>query len=122
MSLLLKRHLISWVVPIGTFNNKGITYNNRTPKDVYYYFQAYWRNDIPVLHIASRDWNIRAGIQQGNQAMTQPVKIYTNLPSVELFMDGKSLGTQRAEDHIAIFQVPFQAGEPLLIARGTRLQ
>ncbi len=100
-------------------NNKGITYNNRTPKDVYYYFQAYWRNDIPVLHIASRDWNIRAGIQQGNQAMTQPVKIYTNLPSVELFMDGKSLGTQRAEDHIAIFQVPFQAGEPLLIARGT---
>lgn len=100
-------------------NNKGITYNNRTPKDVYYYFQAYWRNDIPVLHIASRDWNIRAGIQQGNQAMTQPVKIYTNLPSVELIMDGKSLGTQRAEDHIAIFQVPFQAGEPLLIARGT---
>ncbi len=100
-------------------NNKGITYNNRTPKDVYYYFQAYWRTDIPVLHIASRDWNIRAGIQQGNQTMTQPVKIYTNLPSVELFMDGKSLGTQRAEDHIAIFQVPFQAGEPLLIARGT---
>ena len=42
-------------------NNKGLFYNDRTPKDVAYYFKAMWRKDVPVLRIASRDWNVRTG-------------------------------------------------------------
>lgn len=42
-------------------NNKGLFYNDRTPKDVAYYFKAMWRNDTPVLHIASRDRSSRIG-------------------------------------------------------------
>lgn len=45
-------------------NNKGLLYADRTPKDIYYYYQAAWRKDIPVLHIASRDWTYRSGVQQ----------------------------------------------------------
>ena len=48
-------------------NNKGLFYNDRTPKDVAYYFKAMWREDIPVLHIASRDWPVRTGVPGGLQ-------------------------------------------------------
>lgn len=42
-------------------NNKGLAYNNRIWKDVAYYFKAMWRKDIPVIRIASRDWEMRTG-------------------------------------------------------------
>lgn len=88
-------------------NNKGLVYADRTPKDVYHYYQAAWRKDIPVLHIASRDWTDRAGVQQGNAPVYLPVKIYTNLSEVELFIDGISLGKQKTENYTGTFEVPF---------------
>lgn len=99
-------------------NNKGLVYTDRTPKDVYYYYQATWRKDIPVLHIASRDWTRRTGTAQAGNAVTQPVKVYTNLPEVELLMDGKSLGKKPVENHTAVFDVPFTDGKHLLLAQG----
>lgn len=99
-------------------NNKGLVYTNRVPKDVYYYFQAMWRNDIPVLHIASRDWRNRCGILRDDSTVIQPVKIYTNLPEIELFVDGYSLGCKKVENRIAIFNVPFSGSTPYLLACG----
>ncbi len=99
-------------------NNKGLVYADRTPKDVYYYYQAAWRKDIPVLHIASRDWTYRTGIQKGNAPVLLPVKIYSNLPEVELFIDGKSLGKKRVENYTVTFEVPFSSKEPFLFAQG----
>lgn len=99
-------------------NNKGLVYADRTPKDVYYYYQAAWRQDIPVLHIASRDWCYRSGATADNRPVVQPVKVYTNLPEVELFIDGRSLGRQKVENFHAVFQVPFTEGTPYLSARG----
>ena len=102
-------------------NNKGLLYADRTPKDVYHYYRAAWREDVPVLHIASRDWNRRAGVQSApGQPVVQPVKVYTNLKEVELFVDGQSIGKQPVQNFNAVFQVPFsRSGEPLLTARGT---
>lgn len=85
-------------------NNKGLAYSDRTPKDVFYYYKAAWRKDIPVLHIASRDWIYRTGIQQGDSSVLLPVKIYTNLPEVELSIDGKSLGRQQVDNYTAILK------------------
>lgn len=99
-------------------NNKGLVYADRTPKDVYYYYQAMFRKDIPVLHIASRDWPRRSGVQTGNQPVLQPVKVYTNLPEVELFVDGHSLGRKKAVNCHALFEVPFQKGAHFLRAAG----
>lgn len=99
-------------------NNKGLVYADRTPKDVYYYYQAVWRRDIPVLHIASRDWVHRTGIQQGDTPVLLPVKIYTNLAEVELFIDGRSLGKKKAENYAVTFEVPFSSKEPFLFAQG----
>ena len=100
-------------------NNKGLLYADRTPKDAYYYYKAAWRSDIPVLHIAARDWPDRCGIRRGAGPVLQPVKVYSNLPEVELFIDGRSLGTRPVENFHAVFEVPFCDGEPYLSARGT---
>ena len=69
-------------------NNKGLAYNNRIWKDVAYYFKAMWRKDIPVIRIASRDWEMRTG--EINKP--QSIKIYSNMPEVELFINGQSIG------------------------------
>lgn len=99
-------------------NNKGLVTNAREPKDVYYYYKALWRQDVPVLHIATRDWLSRSGVQEGDVPVVQPVKVYTNLSRVELLLDGISLGVKETANGHALFEVPFRAGEPLLTARG----
>ena len=98
-------------------NNKGLVYSNHTPKDIYYYYKAAWRQDIPVLHIASRDWTHRSGIQHGKEPVILPVKIYTNLPEVELFIDGKSLGKQKTKNFAVTFEVPFCQKEHFIAAK-----
>ena len=97
-------------------NNKGLFYNDRTPKDVAYYFKAMWREDIPVLHIASRDWPVRTA----RPGEPQPVKVYTNLPEVELFVNGKSVGRQKTDNCHAVFQVALPEGTSVLLAQGVR--
>lgn len=101
-------------------NNKGLVRADRSPKDVYYYYQAMWRKDIPVLHIASRDWDVRCGIQDAPGAPVMlPVKVYTNLPEVELFIDGRSVGRKSVTNCHAVFEVPFEGTHPYLSATGT---
>lgn len=95
-------------------NNKGLFYNDRTPKDVAYYFKSMWRKDIPVLHIASRDWNVRTG----KSGAAQMVKIYTNLPEVELLVNGKSAGRQAVDNCHAVFNVVLPEGNSILTAKG----
>ena len=100
-------------------NNKGLLYNNRTPKDVYYLYQA-WLVKTPVLHIASRDWQNRKGIQASpnDKTVIQPIKIYSNLDSVELFVNGKSNGILGVNKGVVIWNVPFSNGRNSLIAKG----
>jgi len=99
-------------------NNKGIVFADRTPKDVYYLFQSYYRKDIPVLRIASHDWNNRTGIGDGVNPVIQPVKVYSNLPEVELFMNGKSMGRKECEGNKAVWDIPFTAGKHYFSAKG----
>lgn len=100
-------------------NNKGLLYNNRTPKDVYYLYQA-WLLKTPVIHIASRDWTIRKGIQASatDNSVIQPIKVYSNLEKVDLIVNGKSLGIQSVVKGVAVWNVAFVNGKNLLIARG----
>jgi len=56
------------------------------PKDNFYYYRAWWQSE-PVLHLLPH-WNWENGRQMS-------VWCYSNLDSVELFLNGKSLGEQR---------------------------
>lgn len=100
-------------------NNKGLLYNNRTPKDVYYLYQA-WLVKSPMLHIASRDWQIRKGIQADPKDTTvnQPIKIYSNLDKVELFLNGNSIGVHPINNGFSSWNVPFTNGKNYLVAKG----
>ncbi len=95
-------------------NNKGLLYSDRTPKDVYYLFQAYWLADRPMVHIATRDWPQRTLMAD---VPVQQVRIYSNQPEVELLLDGISLGTRQTMGHVAIFDVPMHAGQNVLVAQ-----
>ncbi|HUI29265.1 MAG TPA: beta-galactosidase GalB [Candidatus Acidoferrales bacterium] len=56
------------------------------PKDVYYMYQGEWTNK-PVLHLFPH-WNWKQG-------QTIDAWVYTNCDEVELFLNGKSLGTKK---------------------------
>ncbi len=58
------------------------------PKDTYYYYQAWW-GDKPVLHLFPH-WN-----WAGNEGKAIDVWVHSNLESVELLLNGKSLGTKQ---------------------------
>jgi beta-galactosidase len=111
---------------IPYMNQKGMLTWDRTPKDVYYLYKANW-NPAPMVYIASRGWTKRLGTDStrtpgtGPGTSTQPVDVYSNLPSVELFVNGRSLGAKTPDDvHRATWDVPFADGDNLLAARGTR--
>lgn len=104
-------------------NTKGLFNYDRQPKDIYYYYKALFSSE-PVLHLATRDWAIRLGTNPASHAgearlVTQPVEIFTNLAAVELFLNGKSLGSKRADEsrHLS-WDVPFRNGINVVEARG----
>lgn len=105
-------------------NTKGLFTFKREPKDIYYLYSAHF-SDKPVLHIATRDWPHRTGTTTGatqddaQQAAGQPVKVYTNLPEVELFLNGRSLGVRSVGvERLAVWEVSFRDEVNRLEARG----
>ena len=60
------------------------------PKDAYYLYQSQW-TDRPVLHLFPH-WN-----WSGRTGQMIPVLAYTNCNSVELFLNGRSMGEKRLE-------------------------
>ena len=90
-------------------NGKGITSTDRSPKDTYYLYKT-WLSGQPVLRIGEHGWKIRGGVADEHGECIQPVKVYTNTDSVNLYLNGKLIGTERAKENIAMFYVPFRAG------------
>ena len=86
-------------------NDKGLVTRDRlTRKDAFYWYQANW-TDAPMVHITSGRFTARTS------AVTE-VKIYSNAPSVELRLNGRSLGTRPVDDHIVRWpDVTLAAGE-----------
>lgn len=98
-------------------NNKGLVYADRTPKDVYYYFQAFLRKDIPVLHAAVSDWSRRTVVSDGSPVV-HPLKVYSNFEKVSLSVNGRSYGEKTMENCNAVWNVELQAGRNVVKANG----
>jgi beta-galactosidase len=58
------------------------------PKDTFYYYKAWWGKE-PALHLFPH-WNFED--KEGEEI---PVWVYSNLEEVELFVNGKSFGSQK---------------------------
>ena len=82
------------------------------PKDNYFYYQAWWESQ-PVLHLFPH-WN-----WSGKEGQEIEVWCHTNLDSVELFLNGTSLGAKsvRRNSHLE-WRVKYVPG--VLEARGSR--
>ncbi|MEY8246296.1 glycoside hydrolase family 2 TIM barrel-domain containing protein [Heminiphilus faecis] len=96
-------------------NNKGLFYNDRTPKDVAYYFKSMWRDDIPVVHIAVRD--MPAYIAEPGRSAT--IKVYANTPEVTLRVNGAEVATEKTDNRQALFNINLPEGTAVLTAKGT---
>ncbi len=74
------------------------------PKDYFFYYKAWWRNE-PSLHLFPH-WN-----WEGREGDEIPVWVYTNAEEVELFVNGKSVGSQKVPHlgHVA-WKVRYEPG------------
>ena len=89
-------------------NHKGlVTFDRKYKKDSFYAYKA-WLSDEPFVHLCGKRYVDRV------EDVTK-VTVYSNLPKVELFANGVSLGVKEAADHFFYFDVP-NMGETRLVA------
>ena len=90
----------------GAMDNCGF------PKDTFYFYKSAWV-DEPVLHLFPH-WN-----WSGAEGTVIDVWVYTNLESVELLLNGRSLGSQAVQRNTHLsWKVPYVPG--VLEARASK--
>lgn len=87
-------------------NNKGlVSFDRRIKKDAFYLYKSYW-NDAsiaPVVHICGKRYAKRA-------EKSIDVKVYSNAPTVTLFVNGERFA-ERTADRVFLFEnVPLDDG------------
>lgn len=103
----------SRVDAVPHINNKGLLTHDRRPKEAYFLYQAYLL-DRPFVAIGPKLWDRRIGIETQPGVSVQRIEAFTNMPTATLYLNGKSLGENKADKKIASWDVPFQSGENLL--------
>lgn len=76
---------------IPYMNQKGLVDRANNPKDAFYVFKSYWNKKDMFTYIESHTWTER----QGPKNLARDISVYSNCPEVELFLNGKSLGTKK---------------------------
>jgi beta-galactosidase len=96
-----------------SINTKGlVTYDRQVKKDAFYFYKANW-SDQPSVHITGRRYVDRA------YPVTQ-VRVYSNAPSTELFLNGQSLGARAdCPQKVCVWtDVRLAGGDNQVTARG----
>ena len=66
------------------------------PKDRFYLYRSHWNKQAETLHILPH-WN-----WEGREGEITPIFVYTNYPTAELFINGKSQGKQTKDLSISL--------------------
>jgi beta-galactosidase len=82
------------------------------PKDRYYLYRSHWNRNEETLHILPH-WN-----WEGREGEITPVFVYTNYPSAELFINGKSQGVRTKDLSVTV----HNSGDSLSVAGLKRQQ
>ena len=93
-------------------NHKGLmTFDRKYKKDAFYAYKAWLvdAKDEPFVHICGKRYVDRV------EDVTK-VTVYSNLPSVELFVNGESLGVKESTEHFFYFDVSNR-GKSVLVAK-----
>ena len=67
------------------------------PKDRYFLYRSHWNKDAETLHILPH-WN-----WEGREGEVTPIFVYTNYPSAELFINGKSQGMRTKDMSVNVY-------------------
>ena len=93
-------------------NHKGLmTMDRKYKKDAFFAYKAWLRSpeEAPFVHLCGKRYIDRV------EDVTK-VTVYSNLPEVELFVNGESIGKKSAPDHFFYFDVP-NVGESKIVAK-----
>ncbi len=97
-------------------NHKGlITMDRKYKKDAFYAYKAWLvsPNEDPFVHLCGKRYIDRV------EDVTK-VTVYSNMPEVELFVNGESIGKKTAADHFFYFDVKNE-GESTIVAKAGEL-
>ncbi|MDH6534402.1 glycoside hydrolase family 2 protein [Parabacteroides sp. 52] len=77
-------------------NDKGIvTFDRKVKKDAFYFYKANWNKEEPFVYIANR--------RCVNRTMAETtITVFTNQAEAELWVNGKSVGKQKADAYATI--------------------
>lgn len=91
-------------------NDKGlVTFDRKVKKDAFYFYKANWNQDDKFVYLANRRHRDRT-------LQVTDIMAFSNMPQVELFVNGVSIGTQGADDY-ATFEwkaVQLREGENVI--------
>ncbi len=82
------------------------------PKDRYYLYRSHWNPEAETLHILPH-WN-----WEGREGEITPVFVYTNYPTAELFINGKSQGKRTKDLSVTV----HNSGDSISTAQFKRQQ
>ena len=102
--------------PVPYVNQKGVVERDLTPKESYYVFQSYWTKE-PMVYIYGHNRPVRWG-EAGEK---KEILVYSNCPSVELYVNGVNMGTKKRnrQDFPAAglrWEVALNAGDNIIKA------
>ena len=90
-------------------NHKGlVTIDRKYKKDAFYAYKA-WLSDDPFVHVCGKRYVDRV------EDVTK-ITVYSNLPEVELFVNGVSVEKQTSDNHFFYFNVKNE-GETNIVAK-----
>ncbi len=105
----LGESMFGWPAKLWNF---GIIDMCGFPKDTYYFYKSQWTEE-PMVHIFPH-WS-----WEGKEGVEIPVVAYSNCESVELFLNGKSLGEKSFGDNMdVVWNVTYEPGT--LLAKGKK--
>ncbi len=92
-------------------NHKGlVTFDRKYKKDAFYAYKA-WLSDEPFVHICSKRYVDRVEDET-------EIKVYSNQPSVELFVDGESVATKTSDTHFFTFKIKNKGSQAIAAFAG----
>ncbi|MEM7485503.1 MAG: DUF4982 domain-containing protein [Bacteroidota bacterium] len=103
---------------IPYINQKGVVDRSGRPKDAYFVFKSHWSED-PFAYIESHTWTER----QGEEDESHNVKVYSNVHSMVLVHNGKSLANKLRDKSSfpaqgLVWDIVFKEGPNILLAMG----
>ncbi len=95
-------------------NHKGlVTMDRKYKKDAFYAYKA-WLSNEPFVHLCGKRYIDRV------EDVTK-ITVYSNLPKVELFVNGESIGAKESSEHFFYFDVKNE-GETTIVAKAGELE